>query len=241
MKSSIPLQAPLRASLPAIMLVATVSAALMGIVLLLRFWKGVPIHHLTPDVTSIVGAPAYTGFISQVGMLFWAGAAAVCLFSAAAVSRHAGGLPLRRFYRVSGALTLVLALDDLFMLHEGFFPGVGVPEKAVLASYAAFVLFYLVRFGRVILGTEYLLLGTAFAFFGASVVLDLLNPAGINPYLLEDGTKLVGIVAWLAYFFRAGIATLAQAGPQPLVLAGDQAVAAAVPDRARPTTIHPIR
>lgn len=211
MRSSFALYRQLRSSLPPIIVVAAVSAIPIGIVALLRLWKDIPIHHLTPDVTSIVGVPAYIGFMSQVGMLFWAGAATICLFSAHALPRQPGSRMPRRFFLVSGVLTLVLALDDLFLLHEEFFPQLGIPEKAVLAGYGAFVLGYLIGFRRVILTTDYVLLGVAFAFFGASVALDLLNPAGINPYLLEDSTKLVGIVAWLAYFFRAGIAIVARA------------------------------
>ncbi|PMB07592.1 hypothetical protein CEN49_12365 [Fischerella thermalis CCMEE 5273] len=46
----------------------------------------------------------------------------------------------------------------------------------------------------------------AFGFFGLSVFLDLLPIAdwfgSDNEYLLEDGTKLLGMVSWLAYFGR---------------------------------------
>lgn len=44
----------------------------------------------------------------------------------------------------------------------------------------------------------------AFLFFGLSVTLDLLQIPSIDPYLAEDGAKLVGLISWLAYFFRCG-------------------------------------
>lgn len=198
-------------SVRAIALVAAVSVIPIGIVLLLRVWKGVPIHMLTSDVTSAAGVPAYTGFLSQLGIFMWAGAAAVCFFAARLLSVLPDSREARRFCLASGLLTVVLAFDDLFLVHEEFFPSFGVPEEAVLAVYAGLVSFYLVRFRRLIAGTDYILLAMAFVFFAASVGLDLVNPAGINPYLFEDSAKFAGIVSWLAYFFRADTATLSRA------------------------------
>ena len=185
-------------------LILAVSAVLVGVVLLLHFWKGIPIGRLTRDPTSIVGSPLYTGFLSQIGIFFWSASAAICLFSAKVLSRHPDSLKIKCFLFVSGLLTLVLGLDDVFLLHEKFFPYLGVPEKAVFVIYAVFVLFYLVRFYSIILKTEYILLGMALVFFGVSVTIDLFQPYGIDRYLFEDGAKLVGIVSWLAYFFRVG-------------------------------------
>lgn len=181
-----------------------VSAVLIGVVLLLHFWKGVPIGRLTRDPTTIIRVPFYTGFLSQIGIFFWAASAAVCMFSAKVLSRHPDCLKIKRFLFVSGLLTLVLGLDDVFLLHEKFFPRFGVPETVVVASYLGFVLFYLVRFYSIILKTDYILLGMALFFFGVSITLDLFDPSGIDPYLYEDGAKLVGIVSWLSYFFCVG-------------------------------------
>ena len=103
-------------------------------------------------------------------------------------------------------LTLYLGLDDVFLLHEKVFPRLGVPEEVVLCSYPVFMLFYLFWFYPVILKTEYILLGIALLFFGISVTIDLFDPSDIDIFfLLEDGVKLVGIVSWLAYFFRVGM------------------------------------
>lgn len=200
-------------SLRAIALVAAVSLVPIGVVLLLRVWKGVPIHALTSDVTSAAGVPAYTGFLSQLGIFFWAGAAAICLFSAQLLAALPDTREARRFCLASGLLTVVLAFDDLFLLHEEFFPSLGIPEKAVLAAYAASVALYLACFRRLIARTDYIVLCMAFGFFAVSVGLDLVNPAGINPYLAEDSAKFAGIVSWLAYFLRADTAILAPTVP----------------------------
>ncbi|WP_244860757.1 hypothetical protein [Aromatoleum petrolei] len=208
MSPPLPMRAQLRSRFPAIALIAVASAVPIGIVLLLRVWKGVPIHLLTSDVTSIAGVPAYTGFLSQLGIFVWAGAAAICFFCARLLAARSDAQEERRFLFVSGLLTVVLAFDDLFLLHEEFFPSLGIPEKGVFVAYAAFVLFHLVSFRRLILRTDYILLAIAFAAFAVSVGLDLVNPAGINPYLYEDSAKFVGVVSWLGYFFRAGSGAL---------------------------------
>jgi hypothetical protein len=204
-----------RSSWPIIGLILAVSAVLIGAGLLLHFWVGIPISELTRDPTAIVGEPLYTGYLSQIGIFFWSASAAVCMFSATVLSRSLDNLKIKHFLLVSGMLTLVLGLDDLFLLHEVFFPYFGIPENAILVSYAGFVLFYLVRFFSIILKTEYILLGMALVFFGVSVTLDLFKLHSIDPYLFEDGAKLVGILGWLAYFFRTGISAVSHNAAQP--------------------------
>jgi hypothetical protein len=194
-----------RSSWRMIGLILSVSAVLVGVVLLLHFSKGIPYGKLTRDPLTIVGAPLYTGFLSQIGIFFWSASTAVSMISAKVLSRHPESLKSKRLLFDSGLLTLVLALDDVFLLHEAFFPYFGVPEEAVFVSYAGCMLFYLVRFYSIILKTEYVLLGMALIFFGVSITLDLLEPHGIPPFLFEDGAKLVGIVSWLSYFFRVGV------------------------------------
>ena len=154
-------------------LILAVSAVLFGVVLLLHFWKGIPIGRLTRDPVSISKLPIYTGFLSQIGIIFWSASAAISLFSAKVLSRHPDTLRIKPFLFVSGLLTMLLALDDVFLLHEEFFPYLGVPQNLVFVSYAGFLLFYLIRFYSIILKTEYILLGMALVFFGISITIDV--------------------------------------------------------------------
>lgn len=188
-----------------ISLILAVSAILVGAMLFLHFWKGIPIAKLTRDPIAIGGLPVYTGFLSQIGIFFWSASATVCFFSAKVLLRHADLHKLKRFLLISALLSLFLGFDDVFLLHEAVFPyHFGIPEKFVYGSYAGFVIFYLFRFYPLILETEFVLLAIALFFFGISVTLDLLPLPFIDPFLLEDGAKLIGIVSWLAYFFQVG-------------------------------------
>ncbi len=210
MKSLLSHLARFRSSLPMIGLIIAVSAVLIGVVLLLHFWKGISISSLTSDPATIAKVPPYTGFLSQIGIFFWSASVAVCMFGAKVISRHPDNLNFKRFLNVSGMLTLVLGLDDVFLLHEEVFPLFGVPQLVVLVSYAGFVLFYLFRFYSLILKTEFVLLGMALFFFAVSIIVDVFEPQFFGRLLVEDSAKLVGIVSWLSYFFRVGILAVYQ-------------------------------
>jgi len=200
-----PLNSTLRNRL--IYIVLTVSAILMGLVIFLHLWKGVPINRLTQDPTIIGGLAAYAGFLSQTGIFFWSATATLCFFSVTLLSDCMEQRELRLFLLVSGLLTLLLGLDDAFLLHESVLPYFGIPQNFVLGSYVVFVMLYLLRFHQIIFQTDYILLAIALSFFGISVILDVLNPPVINPLFFEDGSKLVGIVSWLAYFLSVGLSS----------------------------------
>jgi hypothetical protein len=94
-------------------------------------------------------------------------------------------------------------LDDLFLLHEDIFPKqFNISEKLVLCLYAIVVLLYILKFKKLILKTDFLLLFLAFGFFGASILTEILIKKDI--IMLEDWLKLFGIVNWLAYYTRLG-------------------------------------
>jgi hypothetical protein len=195
----------LRGTLMAMALVFMVSALALAVVFFFHFGHGVSFGHLTRDPTAVMEAPFYTGFLSQFGIIFWSATASICLFSGVVAS------PLlsaeKKFLYASGLFILLLAIDDLFLLHEGLFPQhLGIPEMVVYAAYAVITLVYVWRFLPIILKTNYLLFGLAFFFFGLSIGIDLFDPvAGDVGYLIEDTPKFMGILTWLAYFSLVSI------------------------------------
>lgn len=195
------------------LLVAAGGAVLIGIVLFLKAWKGVPSEHLTRDPNAIFDMPLYIGFFSQVGIFFWAFAAAISLYSGALLAAEARHLVTKRFLYSAGLLSMLLGLDDAFLLHEQFFPFIGIPEKAVYAIYACLMLYFLYRFRERILETEYPLLAAALLLFATSVLLDVIQPEGVDIFLIEDGAKLVGIMSWMAYFSHTAYACATGALP----------------------------
>jgi hypothetical protein len=158
------------------------------------------------DPTSVARISPFTGVTSNIGVLLWCATSAICLFTAAVLRRRTSGMA--PFLLSSGLFTLVLLLDDLFLFHEVVFPVyLAVPEVVLYVLYGVFMLALLVRFFRLIGQTEFELLLLALAYFGLSLLLDivlaLLHRRLPGHLLLEDGFKLLGIVFWAAYFVRA--------------------------------------
>lgn len=195
----------MRAKYRPFLIIAILSAVLLGAVLLLHLWKNVPIGRLTGDPVALAkGLPVYSGFLSQIGILFWSAAASVCFFCAKVLWRSRIDKGLKRLLIASGVFTLCLALDDLFMLHETVLPLAGIPQNVVLASYVVITIAYLFAFRRTILETNFLLLVFSLSFFAISVALDVFKPFHYYLAFFEEGSKLVGIIAWTVYFFGVG-------------------------------------
>ena len=194
-----------KSSLPLVALIAAVSILFLGIVVYLHIWNNIPISDLTRDTAAIGLLPFYAGFLSQIGILLWAASAMICFFSATVLPSHrASYRKLKRFLFVSALLTLLLGLDDAFLLHETVFPQLGISGRAIYATYGVLLLSYLFRFYPLILTTDHILIAIALGFFGMSIAVDMLDLSGQRAFLLEDGAKFVGIVSWLVYFFQTG-------------------------------------
>lgn len=207
MKFSFKLFAKIRASWSSIRLVFVVSAFLIGGVLSLHFWRGTSIQLLTKDITTAAGVPFYYGFLSQIGILFWAGTVTVCLLSFSLCSNAVGHRTLRKFFLASALLTAMLGLDDLFLAHEVILQKhIGIPEAVTFSTYGALVVLYFLKFYPIILKTAYIPLISSLFFFSLSILLDIgFIPVSSDSYqyLLEDGTKIIGILSWLVYYFEA--------------------------------------
>lgn len=189
-------------------------------------WAGLtPTEMLRDPIMVAGGEPSqfYLGLFSNLGVVLWTAAAAICLFAGRQLT---GGTDsqARQFLVYAGFFTLVLMLDDLFMLHENY------GERLVYMLYGAGLLYYIVRFYKLILRLDVVLFVLCLPLFGNAVLLDLapwrLLPAeGIEVsqavasspiqgeeiprsgrelrYLLEDGFKFVGICCWAAFHIRA--------------------------------------
>jgi hypothetical protein len=206
LKYNIPSQ--LRSNAFLLMIVIAVSSIFLGLVLFMFFNNGILVENMTRDPNAISGLPAYTGFISQTGIFFWSAASAICFFSYLLNKKQSINSGMNRFFVVSGMFTLLLGMDDAFLFHEAMFPALGIPEKMVSISYLLFTIAYLVTFLRQLLKTDYIFLLMAFFSFGISMVFDNFSIPVRGIMIWEDGFKLIGIICWLAYFYRVGISNV---------------------------------
>jgi len=177
-----------------------------------------PISMFTRDPADVANISPFTGVISNIGILFWSAAATVCLFTYLLLKSAGSKAMLSWFFLVSGIITTMLMLDDLFLFHERIFPGfLHLRQRYTLVFYFVLVSVYLIGFRKVILSNEWFLLFLALSFFGLSVTVDIsakyLAEAVPFYHLFEDGFKLFGIVSWLGYFGRFSLQCIADGSP----------------------------
>ena len=178
----------------------------LGAALLLTSTTEVTVRQLTQDPTTVLGGPFYVGALSNLGNVLWAAAATVCLLTALAL-RSLIDAGWRRFMLVSGIFTTVLLVDDLLLVHDEILPRyAGISGELYGIAYVVGMLAYLGGFRRRIAETNWTLLLAALVCFGVSIVVDLGSSrlseivAPSIVILAEDGTKILGIGTWLAYF-----------------------------------------
>ena len=175
-------------------------------VAILSFQKDVSADYLLRDASVIMGAPPYVGMISNIGIMMWVAAGSIFLFVGYVLLNRHGLNHAAAFVLAFGLFALVLAVDDLFRLHERVFPRyLGIPENLVYATYAVMVATMLLSFRRLIFDTDHLLLAAALVFFGISLAVDM-GAVEALPYrfVVENVTQFIGITLWLSYFVRTG-------------------------------------
>ncbi len=176
-----------------------VTVLFLGLIQIISSNTGIPMYMFTRDPIAALDGPLYVGFISNVGVLLWIAAGAICLFSFWVLKVNFND----KFYFLlfSGLFTIVLCLDDLYQLHEMVLPDyIGIPQKVVFLAYGAITLLYLLKFKSVINKTDYFVFLVALFMFSLSVIVDQIPKSILaNPHLIEDGAKLLGIVSWFIY------------------------------------------
>jgi hypothetical protein len=197
---------------PTLVAICIMAALVLGIVVTFQLWGNVPIPYLTRDVTAVADVPSYIGLLSNLGIVLWSASAALCFFSGVMTKNSDRVNSI--FFHCSGGLTMLLLLDDLFLIHENAPSLIGIAEEILYGIYGMLILLYVVTFRHYILQTDYLLLIFAMGLFGFSLAFDFLHIATLLPYdaltyLLEDGAKFVGIAFWLAYFAHTSARVLA--------------------------------
>ncbi|HXV56946.1 MAG TPA: hypothetical protein VD704_03685 [Gaiellaceae bacterium] len=162
-----------------------------------RFW------HFTRDPVSIARRRRleyYTGSLSYAGVLLWWSGAVAAALAALVLRADPRSVPLAGV----ALLTAWLALDDLFLLHESFFPRRGIPEHWVVAAYAVVGIAYVWLARAFLRRTNWVLLLTAGGFLAASALADDRLHAG--PW--EDSANFLGIVGWSVFLLGTSYSLL---------------------------------
>jgi hypothetical protein len=182
------------------------ATVLLFVMVLWSSQVGFNFGYLTRDPSTLLNVSPAIGFFSNLGILMWTATVVICFFTAAFLS-HIGGSKKAPFFMFSGFVTLLLLIDDLFLVHEFFFPRIfGLDEFLAFAIYGLVFVAYVYRFRSVFPKTNYLLLVMACCLFGVSLLFDMFHDDALPwHYLLEDGAKWFGIVSWFAYYSTSAL------------------------------------
>jgi hypothetical protein len=196
---------------PLLIIIFAATLVVLSIVILIGLNNNIQLNYFTKDPVQIMGAPFYLGLFSNIGILFWCGSAVICFYSKTFVPKTKEFKSIRLFLLFSGITTLILMLDDLFLLHEEVFPNyIGIPEKGVYVIYINMLILYALLFRERILKSDYLILGLAFFLIGGSTLIKQIPMPIPEDSFLEDAVKLLGIICWFTYFLRTGFAVLSK-------------------------------
>lgn len=189
---------------------------------LLGLFTDIDPSKLTVDPARVTQAHPLAGFVSNLGALLWAATATVALYTGAILRARGVEGAEQAYWFSGGALTVVLLVDDLFMVHEDL--GIrwfGIDQRITIGVYGLLALAWVVRFRQRILASDYVLFAATGCLFGLSVGMDQIDEGIIRGHLLfEDGFKFLGICSWLGFFLctsftaiQAGSSVIA--GPEP--------------------------
>ena len=116
----------------------------------------------------------------------------------------------------AAALTALLGLDDLFLLHERILPKLGVPQTAVLLAYAVAGLAYFAGFFREIREREFAVLCVGLVALGTSLGIDLfVKSQGDGLKLAEDSAKFFGVAGWAGFHWLRAKTVLTTMAAKP--------------------------
>lgn len=191
-------------------------APVLGLLAIAGLQTKVPISVLVRDIFATAEIPSYTGFFSNLGVMTWCITATVCSLTVLTLRNQIKKLRMN-FLIYAGSLSVMFMLDDFFLLHENYYSRI-IHETKVYLIYIILLAIFLFTFRRIIARSEFIFLILAIGFWGASISFDVMEfmiyynsvstyelSPGSTPelfYLVEDGSKLMGIVSWAVYMSR---------------------------------------
>ncbi|MEP1612527.1 MAG: hypothetical protein ABJL72_11455 [Roseobacter sp.] len=158
---------------------------------------GIELARLVRDPAAIYKYPSYIGFFSHIGVALMTSTMAITGFAAIVGRNNASESQL--ILSAVAALSGLLIIDDVFMLHEA---ASRLGEVAIYGVYGLLGMLIWLRLRTI--SDQYDIRGfkVALFFLGLSVFTDIFKIYGPFAHWLEDFSKLSGFAAWLAFWAR---------------------------------------
>jgi hypothetical protein len=164
--------------------------------------KGTGIENLFSD--PFYFSTFYLGWLTSISEILWCAAISLCLFTSFLLPPKSNRI-FQGFLWGSSVVMLLLFLDDRFRLTLmlcAFFGTCKLVKVSVYSIYGLILISYGFIFARTIRQTPYVPLLVSFFLFGFSSAIDVapISSRGIHA-MLEDGTKLIGLINLTIYFW----------------------------------------
>jgi len=164
--------------------------------------QGFTILQIIRDVPQQLKVSSFLGFLVNIGIGFWVAAVSICFFLLLSDTIRIGK-ERRKLILLTGLLSLLLAVDDFFMIHDRF-----INQYLCYLVYAIIAITILVKYHDLILKIH----GISFLFSGFFLMMSILTDIfqGYFPIsytkvqVFEEGFKFIGIASWLYFVFKLG-------------------------------------
>tara|TARA_B100001250_G_C19767744_1_gene775586 strand:+ start:530 stop:1138 length:609 start_codon:yes stop_codon:yes gene_type:complete len=158
------------------------------------------------DLAQTCGYPIGVGLISNLGILMWSASASVALFTSLSglIEKNENS----NFLLLGGILSLILCLDDFFLLHDKY-----IGPDFLYITYSIIGIYMLIKFRKIIINIEFSTFIISVCSLALSILFDtyiqgMFPGKYINVQLLEEGFKFIGIVCWMNFWWKASIKSL---------------------------------
>lgn len=191
-----------------------IGLAVVGFVLCFANFKHLPLEALTRDTATVLHGKPYIGLLSNLGILVWCAAAAICFFTAYVLRHSTSMQESTLFFSSAGVLTTLFLADDLFLLHDYVYVS-WLPHShlLIIAAYGIGIVMLAARFWKMFHESFFTLFGMALFCFAIAAVPDLQNRSYLLPdtfpsTLVEDGFTFIAVLFWFVYFADTAAARL---------------------------------
>ncbi len=176
-----------------------------GIVLLSMNQQGYQINEVLRDPAQQTGVSSLLGLISNLGNFFWIASVAIAFFAVT----YERQLPSKQkqWLLLVGALSLILAIDDFFLLHDRY-----VNQWVCYGFYVTTALLLFIRHFAQLIESAFFSCLIAFTLMGLSILTDTFQEKLPWDYevaqILEEGFKFAGAIIWLQCTIQCSISAL---------------------------------